>query len=286
MFSRLLQLAAFLALVLAPAVPYLVDRALVQSHLPAGIPVKDALNVLLIAVLAGVVLADRFVRHLRGWLRVGPWYRRVDHQYFYDRDGTVVTRSAFAFVNGWGGARTDLPAENLVWHRPITRQDLVYRLYQRGRFGERALGSAHTGIVPAGLHGEPRPGGDWFFAWTPRVTPPLRRKERIAFMAEIRAERTEVAAFTPAGTKLGFGVHQPTGRVRLRAYAPFGHRFRLLEPRLSLRDARTLEELPAAPGALPPVRLSPDGSVLELKVRRPGRRYWVHYRFEPLTEPA
>lgn len=288
MFSKLLQLAGFLALVLAPAVTYLLDDTLLRATLPNGAPLKDALNILIIAILAGIVLARYFVRGMVNALRWRPYYNRVEHQYFYSADGTVVTRSSYEFINGWRRRTAHLVPENLVWHREISTQDLVYRLYDRGSYRDRTLRSAHSAITPAGLRGEQRAGGNWFFSWTPTIDPPLRRKERIHFMVEIIAAGTETDAFTAGGTKLGFGVQIATGRASVVAYAPFGYRFSLLEPRLTLRDARTLDEIPTPAKRLPVPKISPDGSVLDLTVRRPRprRRYWVHYRFEKVGDLA
>lgn len=288
MFSKLLQIAAFLALVVAPVVPYLLDENVLRTTLPNGTPLKDALNILIIAILAGTLLARHFVRGLINALRWQPYYNRVEHQYFYSADGTVVTRSAYEYINGWRRRTAQLVAENLVWHRQIGTKDLVYRLYDRGSYRDRALRSAHSAITPAALRGEQRAAGDWFFSWTPRIHPPLRRKERIHFMVEIIAAKTETAAFSPAGTTLGFGVQLPTGQAKVVAYAPFGYRFSLVEPRLTLRDARTLDEIPTPAGRLPVPKISPDGSVLDLAVRRPRVRcrYWVHYRFEKVGDSA
>lgn len=288
MFSRLLQVAGFFSLVLAPLVTSFIDDAILRTTLPNGTTLKDALNILIIASLAGTLLARHCVRGVVNALRWRPYYNRVEHQYFYSADGTVVTRSSYEFINGWARRTAELVPENLVWHREIGAKDLVYRLYYRGSYRDRTLRSARSAITPAGLRGKRRASGDYFFSWTPRIDPPLRRKERIHFMVEIIAANTETAAFAPDGTKLGFGIQLATGQAKVVAHAPFGYHFRLLEPRLTLRDARTLEEIPTPPRHLPRPRISPDGSVLDLTVRRPRprRRYWVHYRFEKVGNLA
>lgn len=263
-----------IAVLLAPVVAWLIDED--------TLTLRDALQLLIVVALAAAVLAGQLVGGLWRWVQWRPAYTSVDHQYFYSTDGTVTTRSTFDYVNGWG-RRSDLPAENLVWFRRITSSDLVYRVCQRDSFREHDLRSAAASIDPVGFAADCRDDNNYFFSWTPHIHPPLRRKERVRFMVEIIAERTETAAFTAAGTRLGIGVQQPTRRAEITAYAPFGYRFVLIEPRLTLRDARTLDQLPNR-GPLPEPEVSPDGSVLSLALRRPRRgcRYWVHYRFEPV----
>jgi hypothetical protein len=117
----------------------------------------------------------------------------------------------------------------------------------------------------------------------PTVSPSLGVKESISFVVEIMAMRTETAAFK-AGTKLGFGVNIPTSHACVRAQAPFGYRFVLLDPSLTVRRSDTLGEVPVNESKRPKAIVSPDGSLLSLDVHRPmlNRRYWVHYRFQKL----
>lgn len=265
-----------IAVLLAPVAAWLIDED--------TLTLRDALQLLIIVALATAVLTGQFVGGLWRWLQWRPAYTGIDHQYFYSADGTVITRSTFDYVNGWR-RRSELPAENLVWYRKIGVSDLLYRICQRDNFPEHRFTKDPPRITARQREGYQRQEGEYFFAWTPRIDPPLRRKERVRFMVEIVAEGTETAAFTPAGTRLGCPVLLPTRRAEICAYAPFGYRFVLVGPRLTLRDPDTLDQLPTG-RKLPTPEISPDGSILSLSIRRPraGTRYWVHYRFEPVED--
>ena len=81
---------------------------------------------------------------------------------------------------------------------------------------------------------------------------------------------------------MGFGVQLATNNASITAFAPFGYKFSLIGPKISLRDAETLEEINDGFKKLPMPTISPDGSILSFEVKNPivGRRYWIHYRFE------
>ncbi len=114
------------------------------------------------------------------------------------------------------------------------------------------------------------------------MKPQAERKEKLGFMVEIKTPETENSAYAKDGTKLGFGVQLRTAKALLTAYAPFGYKFVLLDPSITLRDSETLAEIPGKSKSLKKPRVSPDGSILTLSIKNPslGKRYWIHYRFE------
>jgi len=283
MLSKASNLMALLAIIIAPLFSVILPKNITGMLLTAHVELKDAVLLGSIAMLAAAVYSAQILRAMGRWLSPTPFYRKIELRYIYLVDGTVITRNGFDYVNGWKSSKT-LPREDLIWHKKITKSDLFYRFYERGKLRDRSMTSDGRTTIDAVPHeNSGSSGGDYRYSWNPTVHPPLGIKESISFMVEIMSVRTETAAFQ-LGTKLGFGVNIPTTRARLRAHAPFGYRFVLLDPQLTVRRSDTLEEVAVPASRRPTPNVSEDGSSLTLEVRRPmlNRRYWVHYRFESL----
>jgi hypothetical protein len=211
-----------------------------------------------------------------------PFYRSMEFNYFYLPDGTVITRNSFDFVNGWRRS-SDLPREDLIWHKEITENDLLYRLYERGKFRDRRMASQPPTIISAVPKQSGGSNSDHRYSWVPQINPPLGMKEHVSFVVEIMAAGTETAAFQ-SGTKMGFGANVRTRNASLKAYAPFGYKFVLVDPIVTVRWSSDLTEVSVRDSKRPQPKVSPDGASLTLDVHRPmvGKRYWIHYRFESL----
>lgn len=282
MFSRAITFFSLLAIIAAPLFALVLPQSISGRLVGANVELKDLVLLGCVLILALAVYSARAAEMAIRWFARRPFYRRIDVHYFYLKDGTVIIRNKFDFVNGWHTSGY-LPRDDLIWHRPITKSDMFYRFYERGKLRDRTMTSDAPTIISAVPESTPSTSNDHRYSWIPTVGPPLGFKEKISFVVEIMALKTEVAAFA-AGTKLGFGVNIPTSKVTLTAHAPFGYRFVLQEPVLTVRRADDLAEIETASSSRPRPTVSPDGSVLTLNVARPRseRRYWVHYKFEPL----
>lgn len=282
MLSRASNIFGLLAIIAAPVFSLFLPKSITGKLVTAHVELKDAVLLASVALLAFMIYAARAFQFVARWVARHPFYQKIDFSYIYLADGTVITRNSFNYVNGWKKSNF-LAREDLIWHRRITKSDIFYRFYERGKLRDRRMTSDQPTIISAVPEEGGRFKGDHRYSWTPVVEPPLSVKERISFVVEIMALHTETAAFG-VGTKLGFGVNIPTRHARLKAHAPFGYQFVLLEPELTVRRSDTLEEVPVSSSSRPKPVISPDGSSLTLSVRRPklANRYWVHYRFEAL----
>ncbi len=286
MLSKATNIMALLAIVIAPLCSILLPDSIANRLIAANVELKDAVLLSSIALLAAIIYSTQVLRIAGRWLAPTPFYRRIDFNYIYLIDGTVITRNGYDYVNGWRQS-DELPREDLIWHKKITKSDLFYRFYERGRLRDRSMSSGARTTIDVIPREKGQPSRDHRYSWVPNVQPGLGIKESISFVVEIMSLKTETAAFH-LGTKLGFGVNIPTVRACLKAHAPFGYRFVLLNPELTVRRSDTLEEVAVTPARLAMPIVSADGSLLTLEVRRPmlNRRYWVHYRFEVVERSA
>ncbi len=280
MLSRANSIMALLAIIIAPACSFLLPPDITNKLVTSHVVLKDAVLLSSIAILACLVYSAEALRVAMRWLARKPFYRKIDFNYIYLSDGTVITRTSYDYINGWHPS-SELPREDLIWHKRITKNDLLYRFYERGKLRDRNISSGAETTIEAIPRERENSGADHRYSWTPAVRPPLGIKENISFVVEIMSPKTETAAFQ-AGTKLGFGVNVPTIKACLEAHAPFGYRFVLLDPSLTIRNTENLNEIAANQSRLAKPAVSADGSRMTLEVKRPmlGRRYWVHYRFE------
>jgi hypothetical protein len=283
MLSKASNVMAVLAIILAPIFAFLLPDSVTEQLVLADVELKDAVLLISLALVVIALYLAHLVRIGSNWIATGPFYRRIDFNYIYLADGTFLSRNAFEYINGWKPA-DQLPREDLIWHKRITKSDLLYRFYERGTLRDRSMSSSEVTRIEAIPKATGERSGDFRYSWIPTVLPRLSVKERISFVVEIMSMRTETAAFTRGGTKMGFGINTRTARACLKAHAPFGFRFVLLEPALTIRKSDTLEEVAVVKSAQPEPMISPDGSLLTLEVNRPlfGKRYWIHYRFEEL----
>lgn len=277
---------ALLAIVIAPACSFLLPKHITEKLITSHVTLKDAVLLSSIAMLALVVYSAQVIRIVARWLARTSFYRQIEFNYIYLGDGTVITRNSYDYVNGWNHS-DELPREDLIWHKKITRNDLLYRFYERGKLRDRNMSSGAATTIQAIPREKGSSGADHRYSWTPVVHPRLSPKESISFVVEIMSIKTETAAFQ-LGTKLGFGVNIPTIKARVEAHAPFGYRFVLLDPNLTIRNTETLNEVAIPQSRLPSPKVSADGSRLTLEIKRPtlNRRYWVHYRFEKVERSS
>jgi len=275
----ILEIIGLAAVILGPILAFVIPTDFRLQFSSADVSLKDLVLLGLVLLLGLGILLLRGFRKVLDWTSIRPFYSRVEFQYFYSTDATVVTRNRFDLVNGWTPTE-ELPEENLIWHREIVDSDLVYRLYERGRYRDRTMGSHDPKIefvLPTPVQEKP---SEFRYVWTPTIQPKLTRKEPVSYMVEIVAAGTETAAFEPGGTKLGFGLNLPCNLAEITAYAPFGYEFELVEPKFTIRDTEDLSEVPIRTQIEP--LISPDGTILSLTIKRPraGLRYWAHYRFK------
>jgi len=277
--SKILEIAAVASLILAPFTTFIISESILSRQISPYTNIKELLQIIIIVILSGFLIFKYFYYKFIDLIRIWPFYPKVSHQYFYSVDGTVVSRSSYTLRNGWFKKLDMLPEENLVWHSEINDKSILYRLYYRGSFQDRMLSSSLPTISAANIKKI-----DHFLSWQPSVVPAVARKEKISFMVEIQTPETENMAFTAGGTKLGFGIHLTTRRVSLTAYAPFGFKFVLIDPFITLRDGKSLGEIRNKSCSLEKPIISPDGSILFLTIKRPllNKRYWIHYRFESI----
>lgn len=270
-----------IAILIAPLFTIILPEDITNTIITANVTLKDLALLSSIAVLAAINYSVSGFKFAARWLSRNPFNQQATFTYTYFSDGTVLIRNQFDYVNGWE-KKSGLAREDLIWHKEITESDLLYRFYERGSLKDRRMTSDIPTIISA-IPQKELGTDDFRYSWVPSVSPKLNIKERISFIVEIMASGTETAAFK-AGTKMGFGVNISTRRARLIAYAPFGHRFVLVDPEVTVRRTDTLEEVAINAKKRPSPTISPDGSVLNLEVSNPslGRRYWIHYRFEPV----
>jgi hypothetical protein len=275
---------ALVALIVSPFVSFILPASLASRQILPHTDWKDAINIALIAGYATIIVGRMLFANLLVLLRWGACYRHVEHNYFYQEDGTVLVRSTFHLVAGWKEPIEELPREELLWFSDIDRDKIHYRLVQRGTVAARRISGALPDITPSQLVFERADMTPRAVSWRPKISPPLRRKESLVYQVEILTPGTEKAAFEPGGTTMGFGIALPTSSVSLSAYAPIGYQFDLLEPSLTMRDYTALTPVPGTRAENAPPELSPDGTIVTLARVRPraGKRTWIHYRFERL----
>lgn len=282
-----MEVIGIIAIIVAPVAAFLLPEKIADQVVTSNTSIKDLVLLVCVLTLGAILFVSRAAAFLFAYVRSKPFYENVELTYFYLPDGTVVSRMRFDLVNGWSET-ADAPEEHLVWHKQIDDSDLVYRLYARRRFGDARIAEERSNIelVKSGTDPAPNVVSDFRFSWRPKLAPPMAKKERLAYVVEIVAEKTETAAFGEAGTKLGFGFDNPAAKARVTAYAPFGHRFVAIAPFGSVRTSKDLSEIPGSADGAPKPVVSPDGSQLVLSVTepRPGRRYWAHYRFERVKQ--
>lgn len=282
MLSKASNVMGLLAIAMAPLFTLILPDSITDALVATRVELKDAVLLGSVAALGFLIYSTQLIRFLARWISRRPFYSRINFNYIYLPDGTVIIRNGFDYVNGWSKS-AELPREDLIWHMKITKNDLLYRFYERGKLRDRSMTSDEPTIISAVPIETGQSNENYRYSWVPIVSPPLRRKERISFVVEIMSPHTEGAAFQK-GTKMGFGVNIATRNASLRAHAPFGYRFVLIDPGFTIRDSATLEEVSVPDRERPKPRISADGSALSVDVHRPrlNRRYWIHYRFEAL----
>ncbi|RCK21874.1 hypothetical protein TH8_17195 [Thalassospira profundimaris] len=280
----MVEIVGLAAILLAPFVSFFVPYEYKDLLVAGDVSVTEAVNVFIMISFSLFILSKRFFSNIVLFFSKGGYYKSVDINYFYFVDGSVLTRTRYDFLSDWKGGG-ELPLEDLVWHKKIDSADLLYRMYGRGDFLERNVSSGQQTISPVLRQETQDESGNYLYTWQPTVSPPLRKKEMISYVVEILADKTEVSAFSEEGTKLGFGLKSNAVVAKLTAYAPFGFKFVLVGPKVTLRYAGTLEEVPRNEGDRPIVNVSPDGSIVEVEIQRPSvnYRYWIHYRFEKVS---
>lgn len=102
------------------------------------------------------------------------------------------------------------------------------------------------------------------------------------YEVELATPGTEIEAFDPQGSAVGFPVTRFVDQVSLVAFSPIGYRFILLEPAVTVCRMEQAISEPELEAAVDAVHLSDGGSRLEWVVSYPvvGYRYSIHYRFE------
>lgn len=281
------DICSVLAIVATPLVHIYVPKPWLAKPLALGLDVKDWIASAAILFLAGLILFGRFASRIRRLTYFNPFYESVEHSFFYQEDGTFTLRSLYVLNSGWKSGLRDLPAEGFLWFNKIPRDKLHYRLIQYGSRRDRHL-SAERPIIGAVQFQSPREGEreTALLTWRPRIDPPMKRFETLAYQVEVTTPYTETAAFHSDGTILGFPVILRTIYIKLRAFAPQGFAFRLQSPIASVRSVETAEELAwRTPKYFMP-RLSVDESVLLINGWNPKKhaRYWSHFRFEEVSK--
>lgn len=273
------------SILLGPMIAVFVPSDRTIQFLSKTIGLKDFSFLILLFTLGFSIIFVRIGRRISDWLQIDSFYRSAEYNYFFSEDGTVITRNKFELVNGWHFSAV-LPEEDLLWYAPISEQNMIYRLFERGQFRDRRISHGENGpkIDPIAFQRMPGDDTNYRYRWRPIISPSLARKERISYIAEIIARGTETEAFERKGTNFGFGLSIRCHKAVICGYAPFGYKFVLINPQFSIRDSETLQEIGSGKFIEPIV--SPDGTMLTLTVNRPkpNKRYWVHYRFEKVDD--
>ncbi len=149
-FSTISNIAQILALICSPFILFIIDREFLSREITPYISVKDTLYLLITSLLALTLFIKLFFSKIRELIAIRPFYSDVQHNYFFDEDGTVVTRSSYTFVNGWLRKLGKLPKENLVWFAQLDERPVFYRLYYRGSYLDRTLTAEEPEIIPSG----------------------------------------------------------------------------------------------------------------------------------------
>lgn len=107
--------------------------------------------------------------------------------------------------------------------------------------------------------------------------PPIKPGERIALIRRYDARRSELAAFTSAGTFFGMRIFHPTAAILMHMIAPPHYRAEVLNYYVGNEDGEVLDC--ERRRQAPPRRIA-DGRVIEWRIVYPRNhyRYWVNYR--------
>lgn len=230
------------------------------------------------AIIATVNQSVQFMINL--FRRNGPTYRYAKYHFNFLKDGSFSGAYIYSLQN-WGSKSTpSLPAEEVVWFsEPNAKIDIS--LVSRDGRKPRTKNLDNIDIRKADeLKLGIKMPNEYTISWKPEIFPPLGRGEIIEYEVLIEAKKTEMDAFSPSGSHVGFPVHHPTRLVELICRAPSGYRFELLHPThhvLPLQGSRKVKDH----DGLPPPTIEGDGSVLIWKAKHPrtGRRYTANYRF-------
>ena len=158
----------------------------------------------------------------------------------------------------------------MVWFRAIEEREVIFRIIVRDgdrihQFAEALPIIDKVGSIVDYFKG--RLG--YQIAWSPRIVPPLNPGERLLYSVDVRTARTELDAFEPQGTSVGFPVSQFTLDAKLTAIAPQGFKFVRQERFLTVCDMISGETRSLRSGEELEVSLSPDGSVLSMHSEMP-----------------
>lgn len=253
---------------------YIFKRQMLYEKLFGDLPLQDIISFLLIIIVIIFLLLSNIFAKIKDFFRTKPYYNKVEHSFFYDEKGGVLTRSDFELINKSKKDLTDVPKEGFYWSDEINKDKIFFRIINRDLY-DRNLKKTLPTITPTDNSNEQ------LLSWSPKIIPPLEKNGKIEYQVEIMTPETEQKAFSPEGTLLGFGVTLDTNLVILRAYAPVGYSFNFVNPNYSVREFDSCKQIDKESSTINPPSISPDGSVVEwvIKKPKPMRRYWVHYKF-------
>lgn len=204
-------------------------------------------------------------------------YENLSFEFKYHANGDFRSRCLFKLRNHGTEAVSALPVTRAFFLSDGTITSVFFRAIDEGRgiYRFQKSGQSIVDAVSALFKNKAR-----FVEWEYEISPPLAAGDSAAYEVIIEAEGTERAAFTSAGSIMGFPAHIPVDCATLRAVAPSNFRFVPIGHPVVVDIDMKAEVSGGNP--LPDPVLSPSLEILDWKLRdlAGGHRYWIKYRFE------
>lgn len=210
-------------------------------------------------------------------------YKDLYFSWVYSEDGTLAGNCVYELENRGKKSINRLPYEGFVWFKQPAENSVNFRIIYRNGDVVHRFSEDHARWVRLEKFVDIfRANSGIDLSWSPKITPPISKSETILYEIELETPKTEVAAFEPQGSILGFPVRRYTDRARLTAKAPKGYKFVLLKPTVTVTSLETGENRPELEARTAEVVLTANHSSFDWEVEAPaiGHRYWVHFRFE------
>jgi hypothetical protein len=205
-------------------------------------------------------------------------YENLSFEFFYEANGDFRSRCFFKLRNHGIDPVSELPSTRAFFLGEGTISSIRFRAIDEGPGIYRFQQNKQTIVdaVSALFKGNTR-----FVEWGYQISPPLRPGDSVSYEVAIETLKTEGAAFTTAGSIMGFPAHIPIVSATLRAIAPRDFKFVCLGHPVVVDIDLTAEMTPDNI-QLPDPTLSASAGILDWNIRDldKGNRYWIKFRLE------
>jgi hypothetical protein len=206
-------------------------------------------------------------------------YENLAFDFFYEANGDFRGQCFFKLRNHGTEAVSELPATKAFFLADGTISTIRFRNIDEGSgiYRFKKNGQSIVDTVSALFKNNAR-----LVEWEYEISPPLAPGDAAAYEVNIESQGTECAAFTAAGSIMGFPAEIPVQSATLKAVAPPKHRFVCIGHPIMV-DINLTGVVTDGEISLPDPVLSRSSKILDWNVSDlpGGNRYWIKYRFEP-----